>query len=292
MRQLHLYGFKIVKNSQRHAEYRNSMFRRGQYCDLPNLKKKVSRKLRISKIQNTNLDVAAEYAGLEDSIRGLEESIRRVGDQTAAMIKANAAAVRTIINQQLDFESLARSSLFSFFALVEHQKLSATKVLSKSQKLDFASLIGQECQICNLFKNDFSRHCVSNIRTQALDSLHRGGDLPANVHHCARHLASALANDNYEGVLGVTTNCAFNIFSLADEGGDERASIRDSIDAQVRDCLQLVAGGRLSALAAEPMEDDTIADGESRASCNDTLVDKKINEGGPEGLDNKPLVRP
>lgn len=273
MRQLHLYSFKIVKNADRSVEYRNPQFQRGQYCELPQLKKKIGKKLRISKVSSHNVDITAEHTALQSKIYNMEESVKRVSEHTAALTNKNQNMIKQLLQEQHDYSSLVKSTLYSFSAIISSLQLQQQ---NSAIYPNFSSFINQECTYCNFYKQDFSRFCASNLSKPSTALAKQ------NAHACAEHISLALANQNYEGVLGTVTNCAFNAFCFTDDSCEQREALRDAINAQVREYAQIVGGGGKQVPCAVDAhgEDDTIADAQSRKSCIEAIVCNETAVGG------------
>lgn len=282
VRQLHLYNFRIVKNSQKIIQYYNFQFRKGQYGDLPQLKKKISKKLRIMKIENHNIDITAEYANLKKRIVDIEESIKRVKEQTSCLIDSNKKMLKSMINDQTDLTHMVKTVFFSFCSINENYKLSTNKRVSvnRKQKNALSLLLNQECVMCNVFQYDLSRFCISNLKKLIGRISEASVNIVDNIAACAEHFNLNLMNANYEGVVGIISNCAFNSILLDDESIKYRSDIKQQIDNDVQDYTSRVIGHRfVYAVEDRHYEADTITETTSHKSYIETNINKRFING-------------
>lgn len=263
IRQLHLYGFRIVKNAQKVKQYFNSQFRKGHYADIPQLKKKLSKRLKITKIENQNLDLTAEYFSLNKQIAEVEENIRQVSRDTTHLIESNRAMIEDYVANKLSFSETIKSVLFCFCASVESFGLNLEAPHPVRQNKKTILLPNQECKICNLYRFDLSTFCISNLKLVALEACSGDGRFADTAKSYAQHLHDLLTNKDFASVFGVISNCAFSNVQLPTGNSEDRKVILRRVEGFVQEYLPSIVGDCVSILADERYPDsETIAESE------------------------------
>ncbi len=113
VRQLNMYDFHKIKNTNGFHEFRHERFRRGNFQDLKHIKRKIND--MIDGIEPSKADAStllAEQEKLQESIFELEETLKNLNAQNKQLLQANHDFIYSLYHQKTNNDLKYRKLLF------------------------------------------------------------------------------------------------------------------------------------------------------------------------------------
>ena len=115
VRQLNMYDFHKVKNAEGYNEFKHPKFKKGNFNDLPNIKRKINEFSDV--LENFKGDqkiMLNEYNKLKKNYEEIEESLNIVASQNKRLVEANKELVCKLYYFKKEYETRIKKVLFCF----------------------------------------------------------------------------------------------------------------------------------------------------------------------------------
>ena len=126
-----MYGFHKIKNDKGVHEFRHPHFRKGNYDDLVNIKRKnfINQKGEENNEKDLNVD---EYNQLKETLERTKASLETLTQQNINLISANKEVAGKLYNFKHDYESRLKKLFFMFYFLINSKDEKLLNLLKKT----------------------------------------------------------------------------------------------------------------------------------------------------------------
>lgn len=116
VRQLNMYDFHKLKNSDGYNEFKHPKFKKGNYSELATIKRKINEYSEV--LENFKGDqkvILNEYNKLKKNYEEIEESLNIVASQNKRLVEANKELVCKLYFFKKEYENRIKKVLFCFY---------------------------------------------------------------------------------------------------------------------------------------------------------------------------------
>lgn len=116
VRQLNIYDFHKVKNPDGHAEFQHPKFRKDNFSDLTNIKRKSNEIAEVlESFKGDQKNMLDEYSKLKANYQDIEESLAVVASQNRRLVETNKELVCKLYFFKKEYENRIKKILFCFY---------------------------------------------------------------------------------------------------------------------------------------------------------------------------------
>lgn len=125
-----MYGFHKVKNDRGVHEFRHPSFKKGQYDDLVNIKRKNISNQKGEDHPDKELD-ADEYNKLRENLERTKASLESITHKNMSLITANKEVASKLYSFKHDYETRLKKLFFMFYFLINSKDEKLLNLLKK-----------------------------------------------------------------------------------------------------------------------------------------------------------------